>query len=170
MATTLWICRSMWRSHSPILKVDKKKIYFEEQESPFKNVAKSGNVEVLETTEVLDPFPLWVPRNHCSFGLTTWRSAKSSWDQCSLEQALTLKHKFKINRIKVIVSRRNQVTKSIWDNQYSTVTPRVNEIKLFYVFWISSFFQWTILKKLIEMSEFSISITDLSRSRLDDID
>jgi hypothetical protein len=41
----------------PILKVDKKKIYFEEQVSPFKNVAKSGNVEVLETTEVLYPFP-----------------------------------------------------------------------------------------------------------------
>jgi hypothetical protein len=42
----------------PLLKVDKKKIYFEEQVSPFKNVARSGNVEVLETTEVSDPFPL----------------------------------------------------------------------------------------------------------------
>jgi hypothetical protein len=41
----------------PLLKVDNKKIYFEEQVSPFKNVAKSGNVEVLETTEVSDPFP-----------------------------------------------------------------------------------------------------------------
>jgi hypothetical protein len=42
----------------PLLKVDNKKIYFEEQVSPFKNVATSGNVEVLETTEVSDPFPL----------------------------------------------------------------------------------------------------------------
>ncbi len=48
------------------------------------------------------------------------------------------------------MSRRNQVTKSIWDKAQK---------QIFYVFWISSFFQWTYLKHSWNV-EISISMTD----------